>query len=206
MMSVVLDKRDYDVLNVVALKKMAAAATIADVCGLSVDEVESVLTHLAEHGLVAIAAGSALPTDTAEDALKANAAQYYEAVRTDPAIAELVTAFERINSQFLTTMSAWQQVEVGGRKVPNDHSDPAYDAKIIDRVEKLVRRLTPLIEALSAHDPRFSGYTRRFHTALEGIERGQHELVSSPTLDSVHNIWFEFHEDLLRTLGRERAE
>jgi len=25
-------------------------------------------------------------------------------------------------------------------------------------------------------------------------------------MDSVHNIWFEFHEDLLRTLGRERVE
>jgi hypothetical protein len=25
-------------------------------------------------------------------------------------------------------------------------------------------------------------------------------------LESVHNIWFEFHEDLLRSLGKARTE
>jgi hypothetical protein len=103
-------------------------------------------------------------------------------------------------------MSAWQQVDVGGRKVTNDHSDSAYDDKVIGRLEKLVARLDPLLDALAAHDPRFVAYPRRFTTALAGIDDGRHELVSSPTVDSVHNIWFEFHEDLLRTLGRDRAE
>ena len=41
---------------------------------------------------------------------------------------------------------------------------------------------------------------------MEGIDAGRHELVSSPMVDSVHNVWFEFHEDLLRTLGRARKE
>ena len=38
--------------------------------------------------------------------------------------------FEDVNAQFLRTMSAWQQVDVGGHKVANDHTDSAYDGKI----------------------------------------------------------------------------
>jgi hypothetical protein len=121
-------------------------------------------------------------------------------------VAALVDRFETVNAQFLTTMSAWQQVGVGGRKVANDHTDPEYDAKVIDRLDKLATRLNPLLEALAGHDPRFARYTERFSAALAAIDTGDHDLVSSPTRDSVHNVWFEFHEDLLRTLGRERVE
>ena len=202
----VLRKPDYDVLNVVALKKMAGAEAIAEVCGLAPGEVGGTLADLAGHGLVVVAGDAALPTDAAEPALAKAAAEHYAAVRADPRIEELVTRFDTVNAQFLAAMSAWQQVDAGGRKVANDHTDSAYDGKVIDRLDRLVGRLGPLIDALSEHDPRFGGYRRRFDAALAAVEAGRPELVSAPTQDSVHNIWFEFHEDLLRTLGRERAE
>lgn len=202
----VLDKTDYDVLNVVALKKMVAAEAIVADTGMPRPEVEPVLERLVEQGLVVVAGGAAFPTDEAEPALAAAAAQHYAPVRDDAGLAPLVDRFESVNSQFLTTMSAWQQVDVGGRKVANDHADPEYDHKVIARLEKLVQRLDPLLAALAGHDPRFGGYPRRFAAALEGIDAGRHDLVSSPTADSVHTVWFEFHEDLLRTLGRERVE
>jgi hypothetical protein len=206
MTATVLDKTDYDVLNVVALKKMASAPTIAEQSGLAEDDVETVLTGLVDQGLVVVAAGSALPTDAAEPALAAASAHYYAQVRTDAGVVDLVERFETVNAQFLTTMSSWQQVDVGGRKVANDHSDSAYDDKVIGRLDKLVARLGPLLDALAGHDARFGAYPRRFAAAVRGIDEGRHELVSSPTQDSLHNVWFEFHEDLLRTLGRERTE
>ena len=201
-----LDKTGYDVLNVVALKKMASAEAIAGASGLDDGAVDSTLAVLGENGLVAVAGGFALPTDEAEPALLAAAGTYYAGVRADPDVTALVERFETVNAQFLTTMSAWQQVDVGGRKVPNDHADSAYDDKIITRLGKLAARLDPLLDALAGHDPRFGRYRSRFTAALDGIDAGRHELVSSPMEDSVHNIWFEFHEDLLRTLGRERTE
>ncbi|MCF7547561.1 hypothetical protein [Pseudonocardia sp. WMMC193] len=206
MTPLVLDKTDYDVLNVVALKKMASPQVVAAASGIGAEKVEAVLAGLADQGLVVVAAGSALPTDEAEPALKAAADEHYRVVREDAGVGELVDRFETVNTQFLTTMSAWQQIDVGGRKVANDHSDSEYDDKIIGRLDKLIARLGPLLDALAEHDPRFARYPTRFATAVDGIDQGRHELVSSPTLDSVHNIWFEFHEDLLRTLGRERKE
>lgn len=205
-MAPVLDETGYDVLNVIALKKMASPQVVAHDARIDTDTAERTLAALADQGLVVVAGAMALPTDAAEPALGAAAATRYAAVRSDAEIQALVERFETTNRQFLATMSSWQQIEVGGRKVANDHTDPEYDGKVLDRIDKLVTRLHPLLDALAGHDPRFAGYPERFAAALQQIDAGQVDYVSSPTLDSVHTVWFEFHEDLLRTLGRERAE
>ena len=201
-----MDPTGYDVLNVVALKKMATAPAVARTLDLDIAAVEDALRALADRDLVVVAGGAALPTDAAGPALTAAAATRYAALRDDPAVLGQVERFETVNTQFLTTISAWQQIDVGGRKVANDHSDAEYDDKIIGRMDKLVTRLDPLIDTLAAHDPRFAGYASRFAGAMGEVDAGRHEYVSSPTLDSVHTVWFEFHEDLLRALGRDRAE
>ena len=59
----VLGKLDYDVLNVVALKKMATATTIAEASGRARTEIDEVLTGLSDQGLVVVAGDAALPTD-----------------------------------------------------------------------------------------------------------------------------------------------
>jgi len=202
----VLAKPEYDILNVVALKKMATATTVAHVTGHETAVIERALDGLVDRGLVIVAGGAALPTDGAEPALRAAADTHYAKVRSDDDLEALVDKFESVNAQFLLAMSAWQQIDVGGRKITNDHSDAAYDEKLIDGLERLIHRLHPLLDALTSHDSRFGVYPRRFDVAMGGVDAGRHSLVSSPTEDSVHNIWFEFHEDLLRTLGRERTE
>jgi len=202
----VLGKSDYCVLNVVALKKMTAAADVAAATGLEAGQVENAISVLSGLGLVAEVGGFAMPADEAEAALAASAAEHYAALRADPEILTLADRFDDINGRLLTTMSAWQQVDIGGQKIANDHTDSGYDDKIITRVERLVQRLQPLLDALTRYDERFAGYKQRFDAALAGLDQGRHDLVSSPTQDSVHTIWFEFHEDLLRTLGRARKE
>jgi hypothetical protein len=206
MTAVALAKTDYDVLNAVALKKMAAAPVIAEACGADTAAAEAVLGRLADLKLVAVAGGAALPTDAAEPALAEAAARFYADVRQDPQVASLAERFDTVNRHFLNTMSSWQLVDAGGRKIANTHTDSAYDDKVIARLARLIDQLTPLLSALADHDGRFARYKERFAAALSAVDRGEHDLVSSPTADSIHNIWFEFHEDLLRTLGRTRAE
>ena len=142
----------------------------------------------------------------AEPVIVAFAAAAYGDLRSDAESDGLHERFERINAQLLQTMAAWQQIDVGGHKVPNDHSDRYYDEKIITRAAKLVARLKRITGALGEHDPRFLRYGERLDAALDRVDRGQREYLSSPGFESVHNIWFEFHEDLLRSLGKARTE
>jgi hypothetical protein len=37
------------------------------------------------------------------------------------------------------------------------------------------------------------------------VLEGQPEWFTKPVIDSYHTVWFELHEDLLCTLGIERA-
>ena len=41
--------------------------------------------------------------------------------------------------------------------------------------------------------------------ALARADRGEKKWVDEPGIDSCHMVWFELHEDLLTTLGLERA-
>ncbi|AWK76235.1 hypothetical protein CBI38_32660 (plasmid) [Rhodococcus oxybenzonivorans] len=206
MTQTLLDKRLYDVLNAVALKKMASAAAVAEIVDLSLDEVRGIFTELEDGDLVALMGETALPTDASGPVLVDSAAAIYGPLREDPSVLQVADKFEEVNSRFLRTMSSWQQIEVGGRKLANDHTDSAYDAKVITTIERLVSRLEGLLEALAEKDARFRTYVGRFERSLGKVDAGDIAFVSDPTKDSVHNVWFEFHEDLLRTLGRARKE
>jgi hypothetical protein len=199
-------RTEFEVLNVIVLKGMCRTETVADVLGIPEAAVEETVAALERGDLVGRADDLLLPTDAAEPALVAFAADAYADLRSDSESDGLHERFERINAELLQTMAAWQQIDVGGHKVANDHSDRDYDEKIITRVAKLVTRLKLITGALGEYDPRFLRYGERFDAALDRVDRGQREYLSSPGLESVHNIWFEFHEDLLRSLGKARTE
>lgn len=201
-----LDDVQFQVLNAICLKKMAATGEVADATGLSAPDVEAALQTLEGHGLVAAAASSWLPMNGAVPAVEAWAADAHGSLREDEGIEKLHDRFERINLAFLQAMSAWQQVPIGGKKVPNDHTDAEYDAKVIGEIAGLVARLGRILDRLAVHVPRVALYETRFGTALREIDAGNIDYVAKPTVQSVHNVWFEFHEDLLRILGRERRE
>jgi hypothetical protein len=199
-------RTEFEVLNVIALKGRCRTRAVADLLALPVSAVEETVAALERVDLIGRAGELVLPTDEAESALVAFAAAAYRDLRSDAESDRLHERFERINAQLLLTMAAWQQIDAGGHKVANDHSDRDYDEKIITRVAKLVERLKRIVDSLGEHDPRFLRYGERFDAALDRIDRGQREYLSSPGLESVHNIWFEFHEDLLRSLGKVRTE
>jgi hypothetical protein len=199
-------RTEFEVLNVIVLKGMCRTGTVAGVLGIPEAAVEETVAALERGGLVGRADDLRLPTDAADPALVAYAADAYGDLRSGPESDGLYERFERINAQLLQTMAAWQQIDVGGHNVANDHSDRDYDEKVITRAGKLVERLKRITGALGEHDPRFLRYGERFDAALDRVDRGERDYLSSPVLESVHNIWFEFHEDLLRSLGKARAE
>lgn len=206
-MSTVLDDPTYDVLNATAMKKMASPAALAEATGLSAAEVGDALERLQDAGLVTVIGGDqALPTDQAWPTLLEAAARRYADLRGSDRVAQLHRQFETVNERFLQALADWQQVDIGGRKVVNDHTDAVYDERVLKRISALVRRLQRICTELAADVSRFDRYAHRLERSWAQVEDGAHDYVSSPSVDSIHNIWFEFHEDLLTTLGKERRE
>ena len=64
----------------------------------------------------------------------------------------------------------------------------------------------PICAELAGRLARFDGYGRRFSESLGRVVAGEVEWFTRPMIDSYHTVWFELHEDLLATLGIERAK
>ncbi|WP_329080972.1 hypothetical protein [Streptosporangium sp. NBC_01469] len=48
------------------------------------------------------------------------------------------------------------------------------------------------------------GYDTRFTAALARARAGKSAWVDRTDVDSCHRVWFQFHEDLIATLGLDR--
>jgi len=109
--------------------------------------------------------------------------------------------FTRLNAAVLQVCTDWQLRD----GAVNDHGDRGYDADVVDRLGELHAQAEPVLDGLAAALPRFGGYRDRLRTALERVRAGEREWFDKPLIDSYHSVWFELHEDLLATLGLERA-
>jgi hypothetical protein len=106
----------------------------------------------------------------------------------------------------LDACSRWQVKEVAGRLVRNDHADPAYDEKVLnDLDDALADGAVPLFGRLPEALARFGRYHPLLTAALDRARAGDGDYVTKPVLASFHTVWFELHEDLLATLGLDRA-
>lgn len=74
----------------------------------------------------------------------------------------------------------------------------------VEALAEMIDDLHRILDALEAALPRFRSYRARFTTALD-LALMDAEWITSPTRDSIHTIWFELHEHLLATLGRDRT-
>jgi len=196
------------VLHALRLKGFTDAAGVAGSSGLDQPLVTAELEGLASDGLVTFRAGRrsgwALTLSGREEHRRLVAAEL-EAVGCRGAVHDAYESFLRLNAELLAACTAWQLREVDGGQVPNDHSDPAYDAAVLARLQRVDEAIGPTCAALGACMDRFSGYRRRLDRARGRVEAGQAEWFTRPDMDSYHSVWFELHEDLLATLGLERA-
>jgi hypothetical protein len=107
-----------------------------------------------------------------------------------------------LNVEFLRICTDWQ-LKPGNQ--PNDHTDTAYDFKILERLDRLDDRAGPLVEALGKVVGRFAGYRARLTDALDKIGDDR-AWLASPRCDSYHTVWMQLHEDLLTAVGVNRAD
>jgi predicted transcriptional regulator len=189
-MMTILSEQEFFVLNGTHLKKMATADEIASAVGLDPSVVKSVLNSAASAGLLMMAEGRYLLLPEGTSAVHEYYRIAYEPMRSNEAVLTWYERFETINEQFIKQVSEWQSND-------GDERIQSRLIKTVERLSKNLQELTPLI-------PRYESYLNRFSASVARIDEGEREFVCTPTIDSVHNIWFEFHEDILSVIGRPR--
>ena len=185
-----IDHTGFAVLNAIHLKRMATVDDVAAITSLDSDTVGSVVDQAAERGLVASTPAGAMLMPDGIEAVLAYYDTNYTDQRADPELARWYERFEELNTSFIAQISDWQK----------SGQDPHVLEKAIRSVERLARLITDLVE----HVPRYQRYVDRFNASIDKVDAGGIEFVTKPTVDSLHNIWFEFHEDILSVLGRPR--
>jgi hypothetical protein len=111
--------------------------------------------------------------------------------------------FQPLNQRLLRICYDWQMTRGG---VPNDHTDPGDDWKVVDRLRELDKSARTVVLDLAGEISRFDLYPPRFSHALERVENGSRPWFASPACDSYHTVWMQLHEDLLLATGRSRSD
>lgn len=189
-----------------AIKRYADAATVADLVGGSEADIASALENGVATGRVAKVKDGYALTPLARVALQARYSLHYNAMRCDAAFAAAYARFEIINRDLKQVITDWQTVVVGGVSAPNDHTDRAYDARVLDRLGRVHDRIEPVLAGLTAVLPRLKRYAGKLSAALDRAEDGEPDWISDIRRESYHTVWFELHEDLLRIMGTVRDE
>lgn len=122
-----------------------------------------------------------------------------------PVVEEAAQVFEPLNARLVRACTDWQLRPVGeDRLAPNVHTDPVWDAEVLDELAALACDLHELVGTVAARLQRFAGYDERYSAALARAEAGEQEWVAGIEVASCHTVWMQLHEDLLSTLGRRR--
>lgn len=89
----------------------------------------------------------------------------------------------------------WQETDPG---------DSARRWDILGDLDDIACAIAPALDCMADRLPRFPAYACRLHHAIDRARDGDARYVASPLVDSFHSVWFEFHEDLLISLGLRR--
>lgn len=134
-------------------------------------------------------------TDAGEDRLDELCRERFSADERQQ-LQEIFDDFEALDARFKALSEEWQQTEDAKRR-----------GAILEQLEHLHTALVGLFDELG-DEPRavYEQYLDRLASAANRISEGESEYFTGADVDSYHTIWFELHDDLLRTLGRDREE
>lgn len=197
---------DLLVLHALRCIGFTGLARVSAAAGLPQPDVESELIDLARAGLVTYVAGDFGGWGLTEAGRAADAERISDELDTAGTRAAIALAFDdflRLNPELLDLCTAWQTRSADGVVTPNDHSDPAYDSRVLDLFTDLDQRADVVCADLSAAMRRFRRYRVRLTDALTRAKSGALDYVADNT-ESYHTVWFQLHEDLLVTLGIPR--
>ncbi|MHC6214442.1 hypothetical protein [Rhodococcus ruber] len=199
------DQLTFDVLHSLRVKGLANDAVLSALSGVPVEDLPAALDPLVEQGLVVRREGR-MPGSMLTPAGKGEhlrlLAQDPAATGAAPALKAFYDRFLPINSEFKQVCQRWQ---MRSEDTPNDHSDPGYDAEVVNQLAHTDGQLRAPLGDLADTLPRFGRYLPRLAAALDRVRAGDNASFARPLYDSYHDIWMELHEDLILSTGRTRG-
>jgi hypothetical protein len=204
-----VDAPDLLVLHALRLRTLAGAEQIAARFALPAETVDDSLRRAAAAGWVVHRDGRMSGwrlTSVGRVEGERLLADELDAAGARSVVLSQYEAFLVLNPELLAVCTDWQVVVTPAGELVNDHDDPEHDAAVLDRLDALHDQIVPVTTALAGTLSRFTGYTDRLTAAHERVRAGDHDWITRPVIDSYHTVWFELHEDLLATLGRERSQ
>ena len=181
------------VLMALCVRGRADAAQVARAAGCAEAEAVVVLTRVQSRGAAApVASGSPAGLMALTEAGHSELVQLLAAESFDrAALAALYDRFLVVDRELKQTITAWQLA--------------ACKSVVRAAVMAAAAAAVVVAAALAQIAARLGPYSGRIATAAEAVATGDPRFVASPRVDSLHQVWFELHEDLLLTLGRSRA-
>jgi hypothetical protein len=152
--------------------------------------------ELSERGLIFVTPVGCMLTEHGQE----QHTQLLERERAEIDVEAVKALYERFLSANQPTKSKcteWQNLA-------EDDQDARF--VIATDLQDILERVSTTIIRTSEHLPRFASYPPRMEAALGKVLEGQNEFLTSPTVESFHNVWMECHEDYLLTLGISREE
>jgi hypothetical protein len=202
------------VLLVIRLKAVATAPAIAVAldamaAAMPAEAVDALLGRLELAGLVEHRSGGfpgwRLTADGRREGERLLGVELDELGIRD-AVTAAYLEFLTHNGDLLRACTAWQLRDANpSAPIVNDHTDEAFDRAVIDRLGAIHTAVVPICAELAVRLPRFGAYAPRFTDAFDRITAGDVDAFDQPDVDSYHAIWFELHEHLLATTGRDRS-
>ena len=191
-------------LHALRVKGNAPAHTIAEIAGLSLEDVEGHLAEFAASEFAVYKEQRKLWRITAEgrDAHAEALAADLAGTHVREALSLHYTQFLELNGEFKVLCTDWQLRD----GEPNDHSDATYDKQCVSRLTNLDERARPLVADMAAELERLGPYVPRLQQACQRVVQGDPKMFAGVMCDSYHDIWMELHEDLLLTQGIARGE
>ncbi len=201
------------VVHTLRVRGFVDADVVVESTGLPGDEVDALLAGLADAGWARHRDGRISGWMLTPDGRVYGEALLSDELDEANCRADVEDAYRRflaVNADFLNLCTDWQlrpnPEDPDGEVVVNDHGDAVWDAAVVDRLGGADDVVGPICQDLASLLERFDGYRGRFSAALARVRAGDGEWFARPMIDSYHTVWFELHENLLATLGIERAK
>lgn len=198
---------DLLVLNGLRLKGFVESAPLGMFLDMPIDDLERRLQLAAEQGHVQYRDGGRSGWSLTAEGRRENdrlVAAELDSARRRADMESVYREFLDVNQRMLATCTRWQ-VKDPDNQILNDHLDPAYDRAVIAELREIDSVIQPICAVLGSWFNRFANYGPKLSVALRKVSEGNVDWFTKPTIDSYHTVWFELHEDLLITLGIDRA-